>query len=379
MMVSSKNVERLSKLITASDINENNFFEFIENVKMQKKVIIYGAGNRGLWILHLLRKYSIDVCAFLDVNVDNVGKINGIPVFRPECCEFTQKEKEEICILISTRYRFYEEIKIKLSELGYRNVDLIKCVWYTGDYNFETDLSSITNRRDDFLNCAKIIEDEKSFNIYEESILSYIRGRYVASTSPEYDNQYFPTDVPFEKGYSKFIDCGAYNGDTIEKLYEEKGKIDTLIAFEPDTRNYNVLIHKIRDNKGEYANNIYTYPCGVYSKLAQFKFVGKQGPCNWISEEGTSVIQCVSIDDVLAHHVPTFIKMDVEGAEYEALLGAKTIIQDYRPDLAICVYHSIADLSRIPLLIHSWDLGYKFYFRCHGDFNEELVMYATCE
>jgi FkbM family methyltransferase len=240
-------------------------------------------------------------------------------------------------------------------------------------------LSSITNRRDDFLNCAKIIEDKKSFNIYEESILSYIRGRYVASTSPEYDSQYFPTDVPFEKGYSKFIDCGAYNGDTIEKLFEEKGKIDTLIAFEPDIQNYDVLIHKIRDNKGKFANNIFTYPCGVYSKLEQFKFVDKQGSGNWISEEGTSVIQCVSIDDVLAHHTPTFIKMDVEGAEYEALLGAKSIIQDYRPDLAICVYHSIADLSRIPLLIHSWDLGYKFYFRCHGDFSEELVMYATCE
>jgi FkbM family methyltransferase len=374
--MTSKNIERLSKIIAARDIDEKSL-EFINNMRMQKKVIIYGAGNKGRWVLQLLRENSIEVCAFLDKNAENIGSINGIPVFRPESSEFTQKERREIYILISTQKKFYEEIEIKLSELGYGNVNTYKCPWYTGDY--KTDLNSITNRRDDILECAKIIEDEKSFKIYEEAILAYIRGSCNTAIEPEYDNQYFPTDVPFEKGYSRFLDCGAYTGDTIEKLYEEKGEIDTLIAFEPDGPSYDALIKKIRDNESKFAKNIFTYPCGVYSKLEQFKFISKLGPGGCISEEGTSVIQCISLEDVLVHHAPTFIKMDIEGAEYEALLGAKLIIRAYRPDLAICVYHFLADLSRIPLLIHNWNLGYKFYFRYHGDFNEEIVMYATCE
>ena len=374
--MASNDIERLSKIITAKDIDEKSF-EFIDNIKLQKKVVIYGAGNKGPWFLHLLQKNSIEVCAFLDRNAENIVSINGIPVFRPECSEFTQREKEEIYILIVTRYKFYEEIEITLAELGYGNVNTYKCPWYTGEYN--NNLNSINNRRDDILECAKIIEDEKSFKIYEEAILAYIRGRCNTAIEPEYDSQYFPVDVPFEKGYSKFIDCGAYNGDTIEKLYKEKGEIDTLIAFEPDGPSYDALIKKIRDNEGKFAKNIFTYPCGVYSKLAQFKFISKLGLGGTISEEGTSIIQSVSMDDVLVRHAPTFIKMDVEGEEYEALLGAKNIIHKYRPDLAISVYHFLADLSRIPLLIHNWNLGYKFYFRYHGDFNEEIVMYATCE
>jgi len=376
MMVTSKNIERLSKIIAAKDIDETNI-EIITNIRKQKKVIIYGAGNKGQWALLLLSKISIKVCAFLDKNADNIGNIDGIPVFRPETSEFTQKEKEEIYILIVTQKKFYVEIEAKLSELGYGNVNPYRCVWYTGDA--KTDLNFIANRRDDILNCAKIIEDEKSFNIYEESILYYIRGNPYTSIIPEYENQYFPTDVPFRKGYSSFIDCGAYDGDTIEKLYEKKGEIDTLVAYEPSVLKYNALIKRIRDNEGKFAKNIFTYPCGVYSKLEQFKFVSELWEGGCISEDGKSVIQCIPLEYALAHHAPTFIKMDIEGSEYEALLGAKMIIQRHRPDLAICVYHFLADISRIPLLIHSWNLGYKFYLRSHSDFNEELVMYATCE
>ncbi len=374
-IMTSNNVERLSQIIEAKDVDENNI-EFINNMRKQEEIIIYGAGNKGQWALLLLRENSIEVCAFLDKNADNIGSIDSIPVFSPETSEFTQEEKENIYILIVTQKKFYREIEARLSELGYGNVNPYRCAWYTGDS--KTDLNFITNRRDDILNCAKILADEKSFNIYEESISYYINGRCNTEIEPEYDSQYFPTDIPFNKGYSKFIDCGAYTGDTIDKLYEEKGKIDTLIAFEPDIQNYDILVHKIRDNNGKYANRVFTYPCGVYSKLEQFKFVDNQGPGNLISEEGTSVIQCVSLDDVLAYHAPTFIKMDIEGAEYEALLGAKMIIQQHKPDLAICVYHYLADISRIPLLIHSWNLGYEFYLRSHSDFNEELVMYATC-
>jgi FlaA1/EpsC-like NDP-sugar epimerase len=112
--MTSKNIERLSKIIAARDIDEKNY-EFINNMRMQKKVIIYGAGNKGLWALLLLREISIEVCAFLDKNADNIGSINGIPVFRPESSEFTQKEKEEIYILIVTQKKFYGEIEAKLS------------------------------------------------------------------------------------------------------------------------------------------------------------------------------------------------------------------------------------------------------------------------
>ncbi len=67
--------------------------------------------------------------------------------------------------------------------------------------------------------------------------------------------------------------------------------------------------------------------------------------------------------------------MDVEGAEVEALVGAKNLICNNKPDLAICLYHKISHLWEIVLLVHSWNLGYNFYLRQH-DYTMELVMYA---
>ncbi|MDR2260412.1 MAG: FkbM family methyltransferase [Azoarcus sp.] len=72
---------------------------------------------------------------------------------------------------------------------------------------------------------------------------------------------------------------------------------------------------------------------------------------------------------------PNLIKMDIEGAEPEALMGAKNMIARHRPHLAICLYHRLDHLWRIPLMIHEWNLGYRFHMRQHAPLFE-LVLYA---
>lgn len=378
-MATTRDIEKLSKIISASNINKENFYELIDNLRKQKKIVIYGAGNWGRWLLSLLKSYSVNVNAFLDLKAEMIGKVEGLPVFKPDCNDFLRREKEEIYILIAANYIYHKKVKQNLNELGYENVNLVKCVWYPGPLNFDRDLDSIINKTEDFLGCAKILEDEKSFRIYEDAISSYVTAECKMSAEAETDNQYFPADIPFKKGYSKFIDCGAFTGDTITQLRKIKGKTDTVIAFESDIHNFKALSETVRQNKESIAENILLYPCGVWSRLEQLRFNSGQGSGGVISEDGTSVIQCVALDDVLSDFTPTFIKMDIEGAEYEALLGARKMIQNYKPDLAICVYHSIIDFCRIPLLIHGWDLGYKFYLRCHEDFNQEIVLYAICD
>jgi len=374
-----KDIEKLSKILSESNINKKSFFELIDNLRLQKKIVIYGAGNWGRWLLRVLKSYSVNIYAFLDLKAGMIGKVEGIPVFKPDCTDFLRQENEDIYILIAANYMHHKNIKQNLYELGYKNVNLVKCVWYAGVLNFERDLDSFINKTKDFLDCAKILEDEKSFRIYEDAISSYVTAECIMSAEAETHNQYFPADIPFKKGYSKFIDCGAFTGDTITQLQKVKGKVDTVIAFESDVQNFKALAEMIRQNKGSIAENVLLYPCGVWSSLEQLKFNSGQGSGSVLAEDGTSVIQCVALDDVLSKFIPTFIKMDIEGAEHEALLGTKNIIKNHRPDLAISVYHSIIDFCRIPLLIDSWNLGYKFYLRCHENFNQEIVMYAICD
>lgn len=72
----------------------------------------------------------------------------------------------------------------------------------------------------------------------------------------------------------------------------------------------------------------------------------------------------------------TYIKADIESFEYDMLCGAKETIQRYRPRLAICIYHSAADMYKIPLLIKEYCPDYKFSIRHHSTTLSETVLYA---
>ncbi len=92
-MLKTKNIERLSKLISASNINEKTFLKLIDNLKIQERIVIYGAGNWGRWLLRVLKNYSVNnVYAFLDLKAEMIGNIDGISVFKPDCDNFLQQE-----------------------------------------------------------------------------------------------------------------------------------------------------------------------------------------------------------------------------------------------------------------------------------------------
>jgi hypothetical protein len=75
----------------------------------------------------------------------------------------------------------------------------------------------------------------------------------------------------------------------------------------------------------------------------------------------------------------TFIKMDIEGAEFNALKGAERTIRKHKPKLAVCVYHKAEDLITIPQYIKSLVPEYKLYFRAHLPGPFDYVLYAVCE
>ncbi len=106
--------------------------------------------------------------------------------------------------------------------------------------------------------------------------------------------------------------------------------------------------------------NIIALPCGVYSDEKQLRFAGGDKINSMISNNGNSFIQCIALDHVLPGFKPTFISMDVEGVELEALKGSEGLLKKSKPDLAVCVYHTPNHIWDIPLYLDSLNLGYKF-------------------
>ena len=105
---------------------------------------------------------------------------------------------------------------------------------------------------------------------------------------------------------------------------------------------------------------------------------------NSLGDAGSAVINtghievdCISLDEELLDDMPSFLKIDIEGAEAAALEGAQNIIKTFKPIIAICVYHRPPDLWQIPLFLNQLNTDYLFYLRAHENDGFEVVLYAV--
>jgi FkbM family methyltransferase len=368
----------ISNMITEKSLKQSCqvFESVIQQLKNYKRIFIYGAGGWGISLQKLLKVYSIGIHAFFDRRADEIDMINKVPVFNLDQYNATENDKKESLIIIAVRLEIQKSIEDNLKERGYINCITINGIWHYGCWSSKNELFSLIHEKEKILKCSDIWADQKSLDIYYRHIKCYISRLYKGSIQIDRD-QYFPDDIMFGKGYSKFVDCGAYIGDTVDSLIENIGKITHLIAIEADVENFKELTSKIKNKKKYIAEEIYTYPCGIWSSTKMLAFDNTQGPSCHISESGNAFLQCVSLDDILPDFIPTFIKMDIEGAEIEAIKGARYTISKFKPDLAIAVYHKIEHLWEVPLLIKSLKNNYKFYLRSYEHFNQETVLYAV--
>lgn len=185
--------------------------------------------------------------------------------------------------------------------------------------------------------------------------------------------EYFIHEATFGED-EVFVDCGAYDGDTINGFAKQCPHYKHIVAFEPDMYNFTKL-------KSKHGTN----PCitlinaGVYDYDGEIHFCEQGDSCSKIGDaSGNGVTISVKAIDTLNIPKITFMKMDIEGAELNAIKGAeKTIVRD-KPKLAICIYHSNEDMLRIPEYIHALVPEYRLYVRHHSYFpsSGETVLYA---
>lgn len=174
-----------------------------------------------------------------------------------------------------------------------------------------------------------------------------------------------------------FADLGAYTGDTIRAfLHDTGGAFGSITALEPDRRNFRKLTQYVEENLSDRADAIRLVQAGAWDCDTTLTFAAKAGRQSRIvaveptSSATRSPAQGVptlmrSLDSVYQGEPCTLIKMDVEGAERQALLGARQIINRCQPKLNVAVYHRNADLFTLPLLVHDLCPAYQLYLRHH--------------
>lgn len=191
----------------------------------------------------------------------------------------------------------------------------------------------------------------------------------------EQDGQYFDSLMEFHED-EVFVDVGSFDGVT-SKLFTEKCKgFKKIHVFEPDKEKMRTVKKKL---SFLHEHQVTFYEVGAWSKKETLRFsndLGIDGMSSTIKEDGNIEIHCDKLDDVLKDELVTFIKMDIEGAELEALKGAEHLIRTHKPKLAISIYHKPEDILSIPLYLKSLVPEYKFYLRHYSNWSSETVLYA---
>lgn len=220
----------------------------------------------------------------------------------------------------------------------------------------------------------RLLADERSRQVLKNAIRfrvtknrKYLRGIIEGK-------QYFVKGIIKPGKEEVFVDCGAFDGDTLKNYLKFNRNYKKIVLFEPSKANVGRIKGYIA-RKG--LGGIDCFQAGVGEKNCIANFTGSATADACISEKGSIQVQIVALDQVEECQGASFIKMDIEGSELEALKGAEKIIIRNKPTLAICIYHKAADYYQIPLYLHRLVPEYRLYVRHHFYGYSETVLYAV--
>jgi FkbM family methyltransferase len=399
-------IQKLSKPFQDADCLPNVLGKYYREAVLGKMpVVLFGAGSAGVHLCNALKIHHVDISCFCDNNPKIIGGYcAGHPVIS---VEELRKDHQKSLIVISVSQPYAQQIRDQLMHLCFTS-DRIHTpppdplLYYTNAANLYWSPADLHARTQQLQDTCGLFFDQKSKDLFIHRIASLTGGldynsyrRFIQLfadlitdlgpnlfLSPLYDENYFYFNSDFFPIGDKevFANIGALVGDcAIEfaNACKTKGlQYKEIINLEPDPSNFLQLSANMN-----HLANVRCLPYGLWSHRSRLRFFNpdrsRAGTAGSLDKDGNLEVEVVSLDELLPDVEISFMKMDVEGAEIEALRGAANTIMRNRPKLAISVYHKRDDIFEIPLFIHQLHPGYRFYLRHHSTTFGETVLFAV--
>jgi len=373
----------LSESIESARKREQSAFDSMA-APFEKSLIIFGAGNLGKKTMHALRKTGIKLHAFSDNNSELWrSEIEGVPVLSPSDAAI-RYGKNSVFVVTIWRGEGTDTMAERcepLRKLGCtRVVSFGALFWKFPDLflpHYCLDLPhKVLEKADEIRRAFKLFEDFSSQREFVEQIRWRLWLDFDALPRPVSHKIYFPHDLVTVSKSESFVDCGAFDGDTMKEFIDASGNIfGHYFAFEADPKNYRELKANVEKYPKAIRDKITTYPLAVGARSEKVFFDARGTESSRVG--GNSLkIDSVTIDEALLGENPSWIKMDIESSEANAINGAKETISLHSPVLAVCVYHQQNHLWQIPLLISKMNVDYRYFLRPHLLEGWDLVCYA---
>ena len=344
-----------------------------------EKLVLFGAGPLGKDVLAGLRKAGVEPLAFADNNRDRWHQqVMGLPVL--SATEAVELYGKTACFVV-TIYQG-SSVRRQLASLGCQRV--VACaplLWKYADIFIPQCGLELPHRLreqfDSIRQCYAMLGDEPSKRDLREQLLWRYWLDFSALSMPlDARDTYFPMDLLSPVPDEIFVDCGSFDGDSIRSFHSHwAGKFRHAFAFEPDPVNRGALVSNLEAMGIADRVTVMPYAVGNTNGPVSFTF-NSSASSHVVSQDTGSAIECRRLDDIEWPRIPTYIKMDIESAEPEAIAGGAGLLQRHQPVLAVCTYHRSEHLWQIPNLIRSISSEYQLFQRRYAEECWEGVCYA---
>lgn len=365
--------------------NLRPFDDHLSNIRMRlskaERLVIFGAGQNGRMLALLLRHNGFLPAAFFDDTPTKIGTtVCGLPVEAVPCGR-PHVATTVVSSVFSARHGFLP-VQRRLSQVSIEVVSLFEALLCSETSCLPFYFLDKPNVLLD--NCSKIewlaelLSDENSLT----ELLSHVSFR-VSLDHRVLSNPAPRQILPFKNLKNLvYVDAGAFDGDTLLPFVNETlESLSLAIGVEPDSENFNRLDNAIKAAPDFIQKKIRTVKAALDCQSGVKRFSGGHSEESALCRDGGQVVETISADELLknTNFSAVYLKLDVEGAEAQAILGARSLIEAGSAILSISVYHKPTDLWDLPELVHGINADYRFLLRSHGCDGADLTLYAFHE
>ena len=323
----------------------------------KRPIVVYGMGNGADKLFRRFEKYGISVAEVFAS--DGFVRGHSYRGYKVKSFSEIKATYPEFVIVLSFASNRREVVEM-LSDID-RDYELYIPDMPVADENEYFDRAYYNENYQRILSAYNALADDESKRVFSDVINYKLTGKlsYLLSSYISTDDLY---SLLAKKEIGVVVDAGAYNGDTAREAEKYFTSIKKIYAIEPDRRNFKKLAAYAEGAKVD----ITCINAAVYSETAKGEFIGSGNRNSSVSstasyEHEKTSCPLITVDSLGID--PDYIKYDVEGAEYEALVGSMKTIKASRPVLLVSVYHKSGDVFRIYELLAKELSGYSYYLR----------------
>ena len=326
--------------------------------KTKKPVVMYGMGNAADRIIEILNSLGIEISEFFASDAFVRG--HSFHGKRVKKLSEIEAEYDDFVIVVAFAvqdtptmdaiYSLNERYELYAPDLPVAGGPLFDREFFAEHIKeFEAVYSKLA--------------DDRSKEIFIELLRYKLTGRIDMLKATEDDRaEILKTMLPLGDNES-FVDLGAYNGDTVKEFIDAcGGNFSAIYAMEPDAKNFKKMQKRLNESGFENDSRIHLFNLAAWNEKTTLHFAAKAGRNSTVTSSGRET-PADSVDNALAGAKASYLKLDVEGSEKEALIGAQNTIKADHPRILLSAYHKSADLFLLPQIIDGICDGYKFYLR----------------